>query len=65
MNYVVFKHVIIFKLRSTYDVIRLKILMHKRQMCISISYYKIKVCDWDGEKALNCGEQLPLYGRIE
>lgn len=66
MNYVVLKHVLmIFKLRSTYVVMRLKILTHKTQMCISIPYYKIKVCDWDGEKALNCGDQLPVHGGIE
>lgn len=34
-------------------------------MCISIPDYKIKVSHWDGEKALNSGEQLPLYGGIE
>lgn len=34
-------------------------------MCVSNPNYKIKVYDWVGEKALNCGEQLPLYDRTE
>lgn len=66
MNYVVLKHVLmIFKLGSAYDVMRLKILTHKETNVYIHSKLQNKICDWDKEKTLNCAEQLPLYDRIE
>lgn len=58
-----FKHVLmIFKLGNAYDVMRLKNLTHK---CVYPSQITKSKSLIGCRKALNSGEQLPLYGRME
>jgi hypothetical protein len=54
-----------FKLGSTYDVMRLKILTHKETNVYIHPKLQNKHLFLGWRQALNYGEQLPLYDRIE